>query len=179
MERIAVFCSSHDNLPEPFVQAAEQLGTWLGQNGKTLVYGGVKKGLMEVLAKAVRKNGGLVMGIIPDKMIQRGLESDEIDIEYPMVDLSDRKATILREADIFIALPGGFGTLDEIFSVVASALVGEHQKTVLLYNVYGYWNPLIQLFEEFQKNGTLSSNSPEHLLLKIDTFQELINFISK
>lgn len=179
MERIAVFCSSHDNLREPFIQAAQQLGTWLGLNGKTLVYGGVKKGLMEVLAKAVKKNGGHIMGVIPDRMIQNGLESDQIDIEFPMVDLNDRKATMLREADIFIALPGGYGTLDEIFSVVASALVGEHKKAVLLYNVDGYWNSLIEVFEEFYKNGTVSTILPENVLLKINTFEELTLILSK
>lgn len=179
MEHIAVFCSSHDNLPEPFVQAAQQLGNWLGQNKKTLVYGGVKKGLMEVLAKAVKKNGGRIMGVIPDRMIQNGLESDQIDIEFPMVDLNDRKATMLREADIFIALPGGYGTLDEIFSVIASALVGEHQKTVLLYNVHGYWDSLLQLLQELKKDGTVSAILPENVLLKINTFEELTYIISK
>src|SRR5574344_99968 len=178
MQRIAVFCSSHDNLPRPFAQAAEKLGHWLGSNGKTLVYGGVKKGLMEILASAVKQSGGRVMGIIPDKMLQRGLESEHVDIEFPVVDLSDRKATMLRESDIFIALPGGYGTLDEIFTVVASALVGEHQKSVVLYNVNGFWEPLIHLLHQFYDSGTVSS-SPEHALLVADNFEELLSYLNK
>lgn len=153
MEKIGVFCSSHENLPAPVVEATEAFGRWMGQTGKMLVYGGVNKGLMEVLARAVKKNGGNVMGVIPERMNCQNMLSDSVDFEIRAVGLSDRKEIMLREADVFVALPGGLGTLDEIFTVMATAQVGEHQKRVFLLNLDGFWNPLIHLLRDMEQQG--------------------------
>lgn len=163
MERIGVFCSSHSSLPENVVVSTQLLGVWLGHHEKTIVYGGGNKGLMEVLASAVRVNGGRVMSVVPNKMIQAGLASDQSNVEIPVVDLSDRKATMLREAELFIALPGGIGTLDEIFTVLASSLVGEHHKKVILFNMDGFWNPLLSMIRNFEQCGYVYPGITENL----------------
>ncbi len=157
MNRICVFCSSHDNLPESVTNTAIQLGTWIGQQHMMLIYGGVAKGLMEILAKAVKTGGGRVMGILPDKFSRMGLTSEQVDIEIPVADLSDRKAVMLREADVFIALPGGIGTLDEIFTVMASSVIGEHKKRLILFNPDGYWDSLANTLLEMEKQGYIAS----------------------
>lgn len=158
MDRICVFCSSRESLSEIIIQATEAFGCWLGEHSKTLVYGGVKKGLMEVLAVSVKSHGGHVMGIIPDKMSQQGMTSNQVDIEFPVVDLADRKSTLMREADVFVALPGGVGTLDEFFTVLAAAYVGEHHKPMILFNLDGYWDSLLQLLQDYVKRGFVSQD---------------------
>lgn len=156
MNRVAVFCSSHEGLPEPVTRAAAQLGAWIGRQNLMLVYGGVGKGLMEVLARAVKSNGGRVMGIVPDRFSQMGLTSECVDIEMPVVDLNDRKSAMLRESDIFIALPGGIGTLDEIFMVMASSTVGEHKKQLILFNPDGYWDSLACTLKMMEQQGYIA-----------------------
>lgn len=156
MNRVAVFCSSHEGLPESVTHAAAELGAWIGRQNLMLVYGGVGKGLMEVVARAVKSNGGRVMGIIPDKFSQTGLTSEYVDIEVPVVDLNDRKSAMLRESDLFIALPGGIGTLDEIFMVMASSAVGEHKKQLILFNPDGYWEPLIGTLKMMEQQGYIA-----------------------
>ena len=157
MNRVAVFCSSHEGLSESVTRAAAELGAWIGRQNLMLVYGGVGKGLMEVVARAVKSNGGRVMGIIPDKFSQAGLTSECVDIEVPVVDLNDRKSAMLRESDIFIALPGGIGTLDEIFMVMASSVVGEHKKQLILFNPDGYWDSLLGSLKEMEQQGYIAS----------------------
>mgnify|MGYP002521806838 FL=1 len=96
------------------------------------------------------------MGIIPDKFSQTGLTSEYVDIEVPVVDLNDRKSAMLRESDLFIALPGGIGTLDEIFMVMASSAVGEHKKQLILFNPDGYWNPLFSPLKMMEQQGYIA-----------------------
>ena len=156
MERIGVFCSSRDDLPKNMVEATKALGRWIGEHGKMLVYGGMDEGLMEVLAVAVKRSGGRTMGVIPDDM--QNLASDQVDISFPVVDLADRKSTLMREADVFVALPGGVGTLDEFFTVLAAAYIGEHHKPMILFNLDGYWDSLLQLLQEYVKRGFVSQD---------------------
>lgn len=152
-QRIGVFCSARESLSADFITAAEQLGKWIGTTGRMLVYGGVKKGLMEVVAQAAKNSGGRTMGIIPERMIQQGMLSDCVDVEVPCAVLSDRKEYMMREADVFVALPGGIGTLDEVMTVVAAAQVGEHRKKVFLFNVNGVFDGLIDLIRTLEKKG--------------------------
>ena len=112
MDRIGVFCSSSEVLSESVIQATQELGAWIGSHKKMLVYGGVNKGLMEVIACAVKQHGGRVMGILPQAFACPERQSQYVDIEVPVSHLCDRKATLMRESDVFIVLPGGIGTLD-------------------------------------------------------------------
>lgn len=164
MERIGVFCSSHKNLRPSYVEAARMLGREIGQRHLTLVYGGSRCGLMEVVARAVKENGGRVYGMIPSIIRERNLVSPCVDVEFHTENLSDRKDAMLRESDILVALPGGIGTLDEVFSVVAAATIGYHSKKVVLCNVDGFWNPMLHMLSAMRQEGLISSAAMEHLL---------------
>ena len=112
-----------------------------------MVYGGSKCGLMDITAQAVRSAGGRTVGVMPQVLLDKGLEADA-DLVFYTANLDDRKATMLREAEVFVALPGGIGTLDEIFTVVAANTLGYHNKTTILYNVCGFWQPLIDALKK-------------------------------
>lgn len=165
MRHIGVFCSSHEGLAPEFVAAAEWLGGEIGRRGATLVYGGSRCGLMEVVATAVKKAGGRVTGVVPDVLRRRGLESEQADVVLYTAGLADRKETLLRESDVLVALPGGLGTLDEVFTVVAAATLGEHRKRVVLADVAGCWDPLLALLEKMQEQGLVAPTWREHLLV--------------
>lgn len=177
MERIAIFCASYEDLPLEVRQETEALGQWMGNRGYTLVYGGIKKGLMEILARTVKKSGGRVMGIIPFSMLQQSLSSENVDIEIPVSNLNDRKSTMLRESDAFIALPGGIGTLDELFCMVASSIVGEHHKPVILYNIGGHWDALLACLHDLEERGYNKRPLGEylHVVNNLDELSDLIN----
>ena len=147
MEKIGIFCSASDVIEPIYFDKTRALGEWLGQNKKTLVYGGANIGLMECVAKAAKDNGAFVMGVVPTKLEERGAVSDLLDVTFRVDDLSERKDTMLRESDVLVALPGGVGTLDEVFHVMASASIGYHAKKVIFYNINGFWTPLLEFME--------------------------------
>lgn len=133
------------------------MGALIGRTGRTLVYGGAAKGLMETLARAAKEAGARVYGAVPDIIEQRGQVSPCVDVAFRCVDLSDRKAVMMREADVFVVLPGGVGTLDELFTVLAARTIGLTAKPVVLYNVDGCWDSLLALLEELRQKGLVSS----------------------
>ena len=151
--KICVFCSANEQIDQDFFRATEELGRWAAENGHVIVYGGVNQGLMECLGRAAHQAGGRTIGVVPTIVEKTGRVSDYVEIEIPCDNLSDRKQLMMDQADVFIALPGGIGTLDEIFTVASSATIGYHQKTVILYNLKGFWNPLIQLLDDLQQRG--------------------------
>ena len=118
--KIAVFCSANDEIDPEYFRLTTQLGEWMAREGHTLVFGGCDSGLMECVARAVKDQGGRTIGVIPSIVEQGGRRSRHLDVEIPCDDLSDRKSLLMDQADAFIALPGGIGTLDEIFTVAAS-----------------------------------------------------------
>lgn len=153
MNAIGVFCSASSRIDEVYMEKARELGAWMGRQRKTLVYGGSNGGLMECVARAVKENGGRVFGVIPTILETQNRVSDYVDIDFRCNDLSDRKETMLQEAQVMVALPGGIGTLDEIFTVLASATIGYHHKRIILYNVGGFWNTLIKLLDELERKN--------------------------
>ena len=148
-----MFCSANEQIDPDFFSATEELGRWAAKNGHAIVYGGVNQGLMECLGRAAHEAGGRTIGVVPTIVEKTGRVSDHIEIEIPCDNLSDRKQLMMDKSDVFIALPGGIGTLDEIFTVAASATIGYHSKPVILYNLKGFWNPLIQLLDDLQRHG--------------------------
>ena len=153
--KICVFCSANQQIDPEFFTMTEELGTWAAKNGHSIVYGGVNQGLMECLGKATKEAGGRTIGIIPMIVEKSGRMSDYVDIEIPCDDLTDRKQLMMDQSDAFIALPGGIGTIDELFTVAASATIGYHDKQVILYNMKGFWNPLIAMLDDLQVKGMI------------------------
>ena len=175
--KICIFCSANQQIDPEFFSMTEELGTWAAKNGHSIVFGGVNQGLMETVAKAVKENGGRTIGVIPTIVEKSGRISDYVEIEIPCDNLSDRKQLMMDQSDVFIALPGGIGTLDEVFTVVASATIGYHQKTVILYNMKGFWNPLIALLDDLKTKGMIRGDWQEYIKTA-DSIEEISRIIN-
>ena len=156
--KICVFCSANQQIDPEFFTMTEELGAWAAKNGHSIVYGGVNQGLMECLGKATKEAGGRTIGMIPMIVEKSGRMSDYVDIEIPCDNLTDRKQLMMDQSDAFIALPGGIGTMDEVFTVAASATIGYHDKPLILYNMKGFWNPLIAFLDDLKAKGMIRGN---------------------
>ena len=153
MEKIGIFCSASGNIDKMYFDMAGQIGKWMGETGKTLVYGGASLGLMECVAQAVKTNGGHIIGVVPAKLEENGKVSALPDRIINTRNLSDRKDMIVEESDVLVALPGGVGTLDEIFHVMAAASISYHHKTVIFYNEDGFYDTLLKALKEIEEKG--------------------------
>ena len=151
--KIAVFCSANSNIDAGYFKAAEELGRWMGRNGHTLVFGGCNLGLMECVAKAVHGAGGRTIGVVPTIIERGGKASPSMDVCIPCDNLSDRKELMTAQCDAAVALPGGLGTLDEVFTMAASATIGYHHKPIVLLNAGGFWDSLVALLDDLQRKG--------------------------
>ena len=178
--KIGVYLSSKDHLPDSYVEAARQVGAFIGSEGHTLVYGGARKGLMEVLAQQVKAHGGRVYGMVPDIIVQRGLVSDAIDVTFRCVDLNDRKAMMNRESDVLVALPGGIGTLDEVFTVMANTVIGIRHQPVVFYNVDGCWDALLQALDNLFAQGLISGQPADYYTIVngIDELRSVVKLMA-
>ncbi|MBR4967392.1 MAG: TIGR00730 family Rossman fold protein [Bacteroidaceae bacterium] len=153
MKSIAVFCAASENIAPGYFEAAAEVGAMLGRLGATLVYGGARFGLMEATARAAKQAGARIVGVVPDILVERDRVSMLLDEQVPCRNLSERKDIMLERSDILVALPGGVGTLDEIFHVMAAATIGYHTKRVVLYNVNGFWDSLVATLDEMLQAG--------------------------
>ena len=117
------------------------------------------------------------MGVVPTKLEERGAVSDLLDITFRTDNLSDRKDVILCESDVMVALPGGVGTLDEVFHVMASASIGYHAKKVIFYNVDGFWNPMFELFSRL-KDTRFARRPLENYYRVANDFTELAELLN-
>jgi uncharacterized protein (TIGR00730 family) len=156
---LCVYCGSNPGTDAAFVKAAHDFGKILGENGLRLIYGGGSIGLMGALAASVIEHGGEVTGIIPEFLTAaerpRRLAQELIVTR----DMHERKRTMFEEADAFVALPGGIGTLEEFVEQLAWVQLGRHKKPVLLANVRGFWDPLIALLKHLGAEGYLYNGS--------------------
>ena len=184
--KICVFCSANQQIDPEFFAMTEELGAWAANNGHSIVFGGVNQGLMECLGKATKEAGGRTIGVIP-MIVERqrvgasagmksGRLSDYVDIEIPCDNLSDRKQLMMDQSDVFIALPGGIGTIDEVFTVAASATIGYHDKLVILYNMKGFWNPLIEMLDDLQTRGMIRGDWHQYIKTA-DSIEEISRLI--
>ena len=153
--KIGVFCSANSNIDPDFFSLTRELGTWIGQKGHTLVFGGCNMGLMECIAQSVHEAGGSTIGVVPLVIEKGGKVSDFVDVNIACDNLSDRKDLMLLQSDVLIALPGGIGTLDEIFSVAAAHTIGYHNKRVIIYNMKDFWDSTIRMLDDLQSQGLI------------------------
>lgn len=157
MKKVAVFCSASESIDPIYFSETDAFGTWMGNQGMTLIYGGSDQGLMECLASAVKKNGGKLIGVVPDKLEENGHKSNKLDECHHVDSLSERKDFMMAEADKIVALPGGVGTFDEVFHVIAACSIGYHHKKVIFYNINGYYNELLAIL-----NGLMPAHFSRH-----------------
>jgi len=145
--RIAVYCSAKDAIPEEYLALGDALGTWLGEHGHTLVYGGATGGLMSRTSDAAKAAGAYVIGVIPPRIVSCGRKADNCDELYRVRCMSERKQAMRDMADVIVCLPGSYGTLDEMMDATSAAIVGEHRKPTYVLNYKGFYEPLRQQIE--------------------------------
>jgi len=167
--KILIFCSANNNIDKDFFEMTEELGAWIAKNGHSIVFGGCNCGLMECIGKSVHNAGGMTVGVIPQIIEKDGKVSDSVEVNIACDNLSDRKELMLAKSDVVIALPGGIGTLDEIFTVAASHTIGYHKKTVILYNMKGFYDSLIALLNDMQDRGMIRGKWTDYILAAENT----------
>lgn len=151
---IAVFCSAADGLPRQWIETASALGRWIGRHGAVLVYGGVEAGLMKTVAEAAKPAGARIVGIVPAR--RRTAASPLNDIVIPATDLNNRKAAMSHLSDVFVILPGGYGTLDELMTAFAYINFTDQQsKRIILYNPDGLYDGIIAQLDKFVSAGLM------------------------
>jgi uncharacterized protein (TIGR00730 family) len=150
IKRICVYCGSGPGSDPAFVQAARTLGTIFAKNNIGLVYGGGSVGLMGEIANAVIAGGGTVTGVIPAFLENREHANTRGDL-IVVRDMHERKQRMFDEADAFVALPGGVGTLEEVVEQMTWAQLGRHKKPILLANIKKFWDPLCALLDHMEE----------------------------
>lgn len=144
---IGVFCSSSEGVDATYHALAERLGTAIGERGWTLLYGGTPVGCMGTLARAVRDAGGAIIGVPLRQFIDLGIHDTDADELVATETLGLRKDAMLARSDAFVALPGGFGTLDEVVEVISQRQLRMHHKPLVLVDHAGFFTPLLAFFE--------------------------------
>ena len=144
---ICVFCSSSNAIPEIYFEEAKKLGVLIGKGNHTLINGGANVGLMETITISARENGAKTIGVIPERLIGRSLASDNSHEVIVTRDMKERKAKMHEISDVFIALPGGFGTLEEILEVITLKQLSYHSKAIIFVNTNNFFDFLFKQFE--------------------------------
>jgi uncharacterized protein (TIGR00730 family) len=180
MERVCVFCGSSPGAKPEYAAAAVELGRELAARGVGLVYGGAEVGLMGTIADAVIAAGGEAIGVIPGSLVDREIAHRGLADLRIVGSMHERKATMVDLADGFVALPGGSGTLDELFEAFTWAQLGLHHKPIGVLDVCGYWTPLLRFLdhaveERFlradHRDSLLVDREPAALLDRLETYE--------
>ena len=161
MQSICVYCGSSDRIREAYLIAARQLGAALARRGAQLVYGAGSTGMMGAVADGALENGGQVIGVIPELFVTPQLAHYDLSRMEIVPDMHVRKARMAALADAFIALPGGFGTLEEVFEIITWAQIGIHNKPIGLLNTDGYFEPLLAFIEHASTEGFIYTEHQE------------------
>ncbi|MCA9753865.1 MAG: TIGR00730 family Rossman fold protein [Gemmatimonadetes bacterium] len=159
---VCVYCSSSDRVPEKYFEVARALGRLLGERKNNLVFGGGNTGPMHALAIAVKESGGRVLSVIPKLFDERGLTYDHSDELVVTKDLQERRMTMIKHSDVFLALPGGYGTLEEITENLVLRQLHLHQRPLALVDVDGFWKPFTAFLDQLTEGGFVK---PEHRAL--------------
>ncbi|KAL9428198.1 hypothetical protein AB3S75_030227 [Citrus x aurantiifolia] len=172
-KRICVFCGSSSGKKPTYQEAAVELGKELVERKIDLVYGGGSVGLMGLVSQAVHDGGRHVLGVIPKTLTPREITGDPVGEVKTVSDMHQRKAEMARQADAFIALPGGYGTLEELLEVITWAQLGIHRKPVGLLNVDGFYNSLLSFVDKAVDEGFISPTA-RRIIISAPTAKQLV-----
>ncbi|KAG5515521.1 hypothetical protein RHGRI_036528 [Rhododendron griersonianum] len=172
-KRVCVFCGSSPGKKSSYKDAAIELGRELVSRNMDLVYGGGSIGLMGLISQAVYDGGRHVLGVIPKTLMPREITGETVGEVKAVADMHQRKAEMARNSDAFIALPGGYGTLEELLEVITWAQLGIHDKPVGLLNVDGYYNSLLCFIDKAVEEGFISPTA-RHIIVSAPTPRELV-----
>ncbi len=176
LHRICVFCGSRSGDGDKYLPQATALGTALAHSGLGLVYGGASIGLMGALADAALLQGGEVIGVLPRGLFQKEVAHAGLSDLHVVGSMHERKAKMAELSDGFIALPGGFGTLDELFEILTWAQLGIHHKPIVLVNWQGFYSPLLAFVGQMVQEGFVSEEN-QRLILTCDEAVEAIELL--
>lgn len=165
MKRIAVFCGSSSGDKAIYLYEARKLGYWLADHDIELVYGGATVGLMGACADAVLEKGGKAIGVIPEILQQREIAHPHLSQLFIVHSMHERKAKMMELADGFIALPGGTGTMEEIFEAITWGQIGLHQKPCAFYNCGGYYDLLAAFLDQMVQSQFLSRENRNKIII--------------
>ena len=174
--KIAVYCSAKDRIPEEYLALGDVLGQWIAEAGHTLVYGGATGGLMTRVSNAAKAAGGIVEGVIPQRIIQAKRMASNCDTLHIVNNMCERKQKMKELADCFVCLPGSYGTLDEMMDVVASGTVDEHRKPCYILNYQGFYERLKQLAQHMRSLAFLPQQE-QYAPQFVDSMEELITHL--
>jgi uncharacterized protein (TIGR00730 family) len=178
---IAVFCSSSNNIALHYKQAAFHLGELIAESKNTLVYGGATGGLMDAVAEGAHSKDGKIIGVIAKAILKMNRKS-ALPTELFLVEtLCDRKVQMRAISDIFIVLPGSFGTMDEMLDIIASGIVGEHKKPLILVNQDGFYDQFIHQINYMRSELFIPTEEKykPHIVPDIQQSMEFINLSTK
>lgn len=166
MKRVCVYCGSSPGQRPVYVERAVEVGRTLAGHGIGLVYGGASVGTMGAMANAALEAGGEVIGVIPRSLVDREVAHPSLSELHVVDGMHERKAKMTALSDGFLALPGGHGTLDELFEALTWAQLGIHEQPIAIWNIEGYWDPLLAMLDRAVEEGFLR---PRHRALLFAT----------
>lgn len=173
LTNLCVFCSASGDLAPQYVEVAATLGLLIAERGATLVYGGASVGLMGEVARAVHRVGGRVVGVIPKMLLSVEFAYRNADELIVTEDMRERKATMAARADAFLVLPGGIGTLEELFEIMTLRALNQTAKPLVLINTAGFYDPLHRLLERMSSEGFLRRALDDLYYLAADAVEAL------
>lgn len=163
--KIAVFCSSSNHIAEQYKLAAFRLGEMIADLGHTLVYGGATGGLMDSVSEGTASKKGTIIGVIPDAVIKMDRQSNLPTSLITVETMSERKAQMKKLSDVFVVLPGSYGTLDEMLDIIASGVVGEHKKPLIIVNQDGFYDLFVQQVDRMRN---------EHFMPAVEKYKPIL-----
>lgn len=167
--KLGIFCGSNTGVDPAYVNAAIDLGKLLAKEGIELIYGGGKVGMMGTIADAVLKAGGKATGVIPDFLIKKEVGHAGLTTLKVVSSMHERKLEMARLSDGFIALPGGFGTFEEIFEAITWTQLALHQKPCAFLNTKGFYNPVVELIEKATTEEFIRADNAKIVLVSDDS----------
>lgn len=174
IQNVAVFCASADGVSPLYRAAAEELGEALARRKIGLIYGGAKVGLMQAVADATLAAGGRVVGVIPEVLVDLEVAHQGLTELHVTSTMHTRKALIGERSDAFVALPGGYGTFEELFEVLAWQTLKLHAKPIVLLNTNGFYDPMLRFLDHCLAEGMMSEKKREILLVAASADELLV-----
>jgi uncharacterized protein (TIGR00730 family) len=175
---VTVYCSSSKRVAQIYLDAARELGEAIAREKWVLVYGGNNIGCMGILADAARAGDGKVVGITPQLMVDKGIGDQKCDELIVTEGMRERKRLMEERGDAFVVLPGGIGTLEEVFEILVGKSLGYHHKQIVLVNVGNFFGPLLTMLEHGMKEGFIKERVKE-LIFAAGNVQEAVQYLKK
>ena len=178
VKRICVFCGGLQGSSDRYELKAREFGELLATSGIGLVYGGGNTGLMGAIANSVLKAGGEAVGVIPKRLVEREIGHKGLTELHVVETMHERKAMMAELSDAFVAMPGGFGTLEELFEAITLTIIEEHSKPCAIYNVDGYYDELLQFLDCVKDRGFITGEDRDYLVVEREP-QKLLEELKK